>query len=131
MTILGIILLVLFCIISLLLIFLVAVQNENSVGLGGIFGGSSDSAFGSNTSSFLTKATVILAIVFMVLSLVVAIINKSTDSEIQAAIAAEAEADAAAANWAAGPDESAQTSWVDEAAATGSAEGAADTVSAE
>ena len=131
MTILGIILLVLFCIISLLLIFLVAVQNENSVGLGGIFGGGSESAFGSNTSSFLTKATVILAIAFMVLSLVVAIINKSTDAEIQAAIAAEAEADAAAQNWAAGTDESTEPSWVDEAAATESAEGAAETVSAE
>ena len=96
MTILGIILLVLFCIISLLLIFLVAVQGENSVGLGGIFGGSSDSAFGSNTSSFLTKATTILAIVFMVLALVVAVVNKSSESEIQAAIETEAASEAAA-----------------------------------
>ena len=49
MSILGIILLVLFCIVALLLIFLVAVQDENSVGLGGIFGGGSESAFGSGT----------------------------------------------------------------------------------
>ncbi len=130
MTILGIILLVLFCIISLLLIFLVAVQDENSVGLGGIFGGSSDSAFGSNTSSFLSKATTTLLVIFMALSLVVAIVNKSSDAEVEAAIRAEAEADAAAANWA---SESAdETSWVDEAAAgTESAEGAAETVSAQ
>ena len=130
MTILGIILLVLFCIISLLLIFLVAIQDENSVGLGGIFGGSSDSAFGSNTSSFLSKATTTLLVIFMALSLVVAIVNKSSDAEVEAAIRAEAEADAAAANWA---SESAdETSWVDEAAAgTESAEGAAETVSAQ
>ena len=85
MSILGIILLVLFCIVALLLIFLVAVQGENSVGLGGIFGGGSDSAFGSNTSSVLTRATTILVVVFMVLSLVVAIANKSSDAELLAA----------------------------------------------
>ena len=130
MTILGIILLVLFCIISLLLIFLVAVQDENSVGLGGIFGGSSESAFGSNTSSFLSKTTAILAIIFMVLSLVVAIVNKSTDSEIEAAIAAEAEAEAADWTTEAAAADTEADSWVDEAAA-GSAEGAADTAIAE
>ena len=130
MTILGIILLVLFCIISLLLIFLVAVQDENSVGLGGIFGGSSESAFGSNTSSFLSKTTAILAIIFMVLSLVVAIVNKSTDSEIEAAIAAEAEAEAADWTTEAAAADTAADSWVDEAAA-GSVEGAADTAIAE
>ena len=43
-------------------------------------------AFGSGTSSFITKATTILAIVFMVLSLVVAIVNKSSDDEIQSII---------------------------------------------
>ena len=69
-------------------------------------------------------------VIFMALSLVVAIVNKSSDAEVEAAIRAEAEADAAAANWA---SESAdETSWVDEAAAgTESAEGAAETVSAQ
>ena len=128
MTILGIILLVLFCIISLLLIFLVAVQNENSVGLGGIFGGSSDSAFGSNTSSFLTKATTILAIVFMVLALVVAVVNKSSESEIQAAIETEAASEAAATNWA---DESTDTVQAEDTTAATGTEGEAETVSAQ
>ena len=86
MGILGIILLVVFCIVTLLLLFLITIQGQNSVGLGGIFGGNSDSAFGSGTSSFITKATTILAIVFMVLSLVVAIVNKSSDDEIQSII---------------------------------------------
>lgn len=130
MAILGIILLVVFCIISLLLIFLVAIQGENSVGLGGIFGGSSDSAFGSNTSTFLTKITTVLTVVFMVLSLVVAIVNKSSDAEIVAAIAAEAEAEAEATNWAAeSSNDSAAT--VQDAAETGSTEEAAETVSAQ
>lgn len=35
MGVLGIVLLVLFCLVAVLLIFLVAVQDENSVGLGG------------------------------------------------------------------------------------------------
>ena len=78
MGILGIILLVLFCIIALLLIFLVAVQDEKNAGLGGIFGGSSDSAFGSSTSTFLSKATTALAIIFMALSLIVAFANNTT-----------------------------------------------------
>ncbi len=88
MGVLGIILLVLFCLIALLLIFLVAIQDEKSTGLGGIFGGSSTSILGSNTSSFLTKATTILAITFMVLSVVVAFINKSSDADIMAAVEA-------------------------------------------
>ena len=115
MSILGIILLVLFCIVALLLIFLVTVQDENSVGLGGIFGGGSESAFGSGTSSFITKATTTLAIVFMVLSLVVAFINKTSDSVPEATAAAAA---------AAAPAES----WVDQAAST---EAGTDTVSAQ
>ena len=88
MGVLGIILLVLFCLIALLLIFLVAIQDEKSTGLGGIFGGSSTSILGSNTSSFLTKATTVLAATFMILSIVVAFINKSSDADIMAAVEA-------------------------------------------
>ena len=120
MSILGIILLVLFCIIALLLIFLVSVQGENSVGLGGIFGGGSESAFGSNTSSVLTRVTTILTIVFMVLSLVVAVVNKSSDEEL---LAAQSAAEASAVE---------STSWVDEAEpAAAQADAAVAEVSAE
>ena len=89
MGVLGIILLVVFCVAALLLLFLIAIQDENSTGLGGIFGGNSDSAFGSGTAGFLTKATAALAIIFMVLSLVVAIVNKSSDDQIQNMIKAQ------------------------------------------
>lgn len=82
MSVLGIVLLVIFCVVSLLLLFLVAIQSEDSVGLGGIFGGSSDSVFGSNTAGVITKVTAVLAVLFMVLSIVVALVNKSSTEDI-------------------------------------------------
>ncbi len=81
MGVLSVILLVLFVIVSLLLIFLVAVQDEQSEGLGGIFGGGSNTAFGSHASSVVTKATATLAVVFMILALVVAFVNKSPSQD--------------------------------------------------
>ncbi len=84
MGVLGIVLIVVFCIVALLLLFLITIQGQDSAGLGSVFGGKSDSAFGSGTMSFLTKITAILAIVFMVLSLVVALVNKSSSDEIAA-----------------------------------------------
>ncbi len=86
MGVLGIVLIVVFCIVALLLLFLITIQGQDSVGLGSVFGGNSDSAFGSGTSGFITKATAILAILFMVLSLVVALVNKSSEDEIQSMI---------------------------------------------
>ncbi len=88
MGVLGIVLIVVFCIVALLLLFLITIQGQDSVGLGSVFGGNSDSAFGSGTSGFITKATAILAILFMVLSLVVALVNKSSEDEIQSMIQA-------------------------------------------
>ncbi len=86
MGVLGIVLLVVFCIVALLLLFLITIQGQDSVGLGSVFGGNSDSAFGSGTTGFITKVTAILACVFMVLSLVVALVNKSSEDEIQSMI---------------------------------------------
>ncbi len=100
MGVLSIILLVLFCIVSILLVFLVAIQDEKSSGLGGLFAGNSDSVFGANPSNFITRATVTLAILFMVLSLVVAFVNKSSDADISRAVSiAEIENNAAASGW--------------------------------
>ena len=65
----------------------------------------------------------------MVLSLVVAIVNKSSDAEIERAIAAEAEA--AAMNWASESSDDSAENWADTAVQTESTEGAAETVSAE
>lgn len=91
MTVLIIILTVIFCIVALLLIFLVAIQDEKSSGFGGIFNSSSNSVLGTSTGKFITRATTILAIVFMVLSLVVALLNKDSDSDIAARLAAQEE----------------------------------------
>jgi preprotein translocase subunit SecG len=81
MGVLSIILLVLFVIVSLLLIFIVTIQDEESSGLGGIFGGGSESTFGSRASSVVTKATAILGTAFMILALVVALVNKSPSQD--------------------------------------------------
>ncbi|NLZ76527.1 MAG: preprotein translocase subunit SecG [Spirochaetales bacterium] len=81
MGVLSVIILILFIIVSLLLIFLVAIQDEQSEGLGGIFGGGSQTAFGSQTSSVVTKATGVLAALFLILALLVAFINKSPSQD--------------------------------------------------
>ena len=115
MGVLGIILLVIFCIIAVLLIFLVAIQDENSVGLGGIFGGNSDSAFGSQTASFITKATTTLAIIFMVLSLVVAFLNKSSAEDLTKMVSAQTQTES-----------SSGTTWLDDSSSAETAAPAAE-----
>ena len=81
MGVIGIILLVLFVIASLLLIFMVAIQTEGGTGLGGIFGGGSDSSFGGQTGKVLSKFTSILGASFLVLAILLAVVNKSPSSD--------------------------------------------------
>ncbi len=81
MGVLSIILLVLFVIVSLLLIFVVAIQSDDSTGLGGVFGGSSNSTFGSQTSNVLKKFTAIILVVFLVGAFVLAVVNKSDNND--------------------------------------------------
>ena len=78
MGILGIILLVFFVIIAILLILLVLVQNEEGEGLGGLFGGGSSTAFGARSGNVLTRTTTILGTMFLVISLGLAIMNRTT-----------------------------------------------------
>jgi preprotein translocase subunit SecG len=86
MGILGIVLLVFFVIVAILLILLVLVQNEEGDSLGGIFAGGSSSAFGSRSGNVLTRATSILGAVFLVLSLALALVNRSpSGSGVEAA----------------------------------------------
>ncbi|MCL1815438.1 MAG: preprotein translocase subunit SecG [Treponema sp.] len=86
MGILGILLLVVFVITAVLLILLVLVQNEEGDSLGGIFAGGSGSAFGSRSGNILTRATSILGALFLVLSLSMALLNRSAGmSGIEAA----------------------------------------------
>jgi preprotein translocase subunit SecG len=80
MGVLSIILLIIFVIACLLLVFIVSIQSDSGSGLGGIFGGGSDSTFGSQTGKVITKATAILGTTFLVLALVLAMVNKTPSS---------------------------------------------------
>ncbi|MGD1822115.1 MAG: preprotein translocase subunit SecG [Pleomorphochaeta sp.] len=74
---------VLFIIVSILLVFIVAIQDEQSDGLGGVFGSAAQSSFGSYTSRVVTKVTAILGGVFLVLALCIALVNKApSDSNL-------------------------------------------------
>ena len=77
MGILGILLLVFFVIVAILLILLVLAQNEEGDSLGGIFAGGSGTAFGSRSGNVLTRATTILGTLFLVISLGLALMNRS------------------------------------------------------
>ena len=86
MGIISILLLAVFVLIAVLLILLVLVQNEDGDSLGGIFAGGSSSAFGSRSGNVLTKTTSILGALFLVISLSLALLNRSsTASGVEAA----------------------------------------------
>ena len=86
MGILGIVLLVFFVIVAVLLILLVLAQNEEGEGLGGIFAGGSGTAFGSRTGNVLTRATTVLGALFLIISLGLALLNRSpSGSGVEAA----------------------------------------------
>ncbi|AEF86312.1 translocase [Treponema primitia ZAS-2] len=73
----SVVLLVFFVIAAILLILLVLIQNEEGDSLGGIFAGGSSSAFGSRSGNVLTRATSILGAIFLVLSLGLALLNRT------------------------------------------------------
>lgn len=74
----GIILMAVFVVSALLLILLVLIQDESGDGMGGIFGGSSASPFGGRAGNALTRLTGVLSVVFIVSTLGLAWINKSS-----------------------------------------------------
>ena len=61
-------------IISLLLIGIILIQPSKAGGLGAAFGGVGESVFGAQAGSHLTKATVIMTAIFLVLTLLLAAI---------------------------------------------------------
>ena len=86
MGILSVVLLVFFIMVSILLVFLVLVQNEEGDSLGGIFAGGSSSAFCSRSGNVLTKATSVLGALFLIISFGLALINRTPgDSGVERA----------------------------------------------
>ena len=76
MSTISVVLLVAFVIVCLLLVLLVAIQDDGENGMGGLLGGRGTAAFGSHSASVLTKTTFVLVILFFVLSLGLALTNK-------------------------------------------------------
>ena len=80
MTVVTNFLMILEVIVSILLIVVVVAQNSKSSGMGGAVSGAADSSFGGKArgvDGFLCRCTIILGIIFAVLSLVLgAMINQ-------------------------------------------------------
>ena len=82
----AIVLLVFFVILAILLILFILAQNEDGDGLGGIFAGSSSSAFGSRSGNVMTRATTVLGALFLIISLGLALMNRTpSGSGVEAA----------------------------------------------
>jgi preprotein translocase subunit SecG len=77
MGILSIILLVFFVIIAILLVLMVLIQNSEGDGLGGIFAGGSNTAFGSRSGNVLTRTTTVLGALFLIVSLGLALLART------------------------------------------------------
>lgn len=76
-----IVLTIIFVISALLLAALVLLQDEQGEGIGGMFGGGSGTPFGSRSGNILTRATAILAAIFLLSAFGVAWLNRSPSSD--------------------------------------------------
>jgi len=99
MTILGTVLLVFFVIVAILLVLLVLIQTEEGDSLGGIFAGSSGSAFGSRSGNVLTRTTTVLGSLFLIISLGLALLNRTPGGTGVEAAGRELSIDAETTNW--------------------------------
>jgi len=99
MAILSTVLLVFFVIIAILLILLVLVQNEEGDSLGGIFAGGSSSAFGSRSGNVLTRTTTVLGALFLIISLGLALLNRTPGGSGVEAAGRELSGETVGSNW--------------------------------
>lgn len=72
----GVVLLVAFVVVCFLLVLLISIQDNGENGMGGLLGGRGTAAFGSHSASVLTKTTFVLVVLFFVLALGLALVNK-------------------------------------------------------
>jgi preprotein translocase subunit SecG len=75
------------------------VQNEEGDSLGGIFAGGSGSAFGSRSGNVLTRATTVLGALFLIISLGLALLNRTPGGTGVEAAGRELSTEAAGSNW--------------------------------
>jgi preprotein translocase subunit SecG len=92
MAILSGFLLVVLIVAALILIVIVLMQDEQGEGLGGIFGGGGAAPVGSRAGNVLTRATAIVATIFLVSLFAYAWINRTPDSSSVEAQARQLEA---------------------------------------
>ncbi len=78
MGIIGITLLVILVVSAVLLVLVVLVQDDQGEGIGGIFGGGSNTAFGSRSGNVLTRFTSVLAAIFLVTVLAMAWVSRGS-----------------------------------------------------
>ena len=72
----GIVLLVIFIVVCVFLVLLVSIQDDGENGMRGLLGGRGTAAFGSHSASVLTKATAVFVVLFFVITLSLALVNK-------------------------------------------------------
>jgi preprotein translocase subunit SecG len=77
MGLIGIILIIVLVISAALLVLVVLVQDDQGEGIGGIFGGGSNTAFGSRSGNVLTRVTSVLAAIFLVCCFGVAWVSRT------------------------------------------------------
>lgn len=92
----GIVLLVLFAIVCLLLIFMVVIQDQEGEGLGGLFSGAGNAAFGSRSSSVVVRFTYILGGLFFVIAFGLAVLNRGSIGNVEDAVRSQ---DGPATEW--------------------------------
>ncbi|MCM8813852.1 MAG: preprotein translocase subunit SecG [Candidatus Omnitrophica bacterium] len=70
--------------VSLFLIFIILIQSSKGEGLSDVFGGGSSQTtiFGTRTGTFLTKATTVAAVVFMLTCLSLAIMSRGSGASV-------------------------------------------------
>ena len=99
MTILSTVLLVFFVIVAILLVLLVLMQDEEGDSLGGIFAGGSGSAFGSRSGNILTRSTTVLGALFLIISLGLALLNRTPGGTGVEAAGRELSSESLGTNW--------------------------------
>jgi len=99
MGILSIVLLVFFVINAVLLILLVLIQNDEGGGLGGMFAGGANTAFGSRSGNVLTRATTVLGSLFLIISLSLAFLSRTPAGSGVEEEARRISAEGTGANW--------------------------------